>query len=241
MTMGLSGRLVAVTGGGSGIGRAICLALANEGAHVAVLDLDEASAQVTLAGIAAIGGAGLALRCDVSDAESVEAAHAAVVGEAGHPEILVNNAGQLQRGGLADLPVQAWNDLLDINLTGYFLCSQIFGRAMLDTGHGTLVHVGSISAKEVIPLGGAYSVSKAAVTMLSTQLAVEWGPRGVRSNIIHPGFVRTPLSQAAYDQPGITEGGRRLFQASASASRKTSPRPCSTWRAPCPHMSMERN
>jgi NAD(P)-dependent dehydrogenase (short-subunit alcohol dehydrogenase family) len=171
----------------------------------------------------------------------VEAAHAAVVGEAGHPEILVNNAGQLQRGGLADLPVQAWNDLLDINLTGYFLCSQIFGRAMLDTGHGTLVHVGSISAKEVIPLGGAYSVSKAAVTMLSTQLAVEWGPRGVRSNIIHPGFVRTPLSQAAYDQPGITEGGRRLFQASASASRKTSPRPCSTWRAPCPHMSMERN
>ncbi|MDF0544317.1 SDR family oxidoreductase [Sphingobium sp. H39-3-25] len=203
-TFGLSDKLCVVTGGGSGIGRSICIALAGEGARVAVLDRDEAMASETLEQLGAARGSSMSLACDVTNSQSVEAAQATIVATAGHPDILVNNAGRLQRGALADLSIADWNDLLSVNLTGYLICSQIFGRAMLDSGSGSLVHVGSISAKQAIPFSGAYSVSKAAVTMLSTQLALEWGPRGVRSNVVHPGFIRTPLSQAAYDKPEVT-------------------------------------
>jgi NAD(P)-dependent dehydrogenase (short-subunit alcohol dehydrogenase family) len=192
-----------VTGGGGGIGRAIVLALAAEGAAVAILDRDESAAQQTLGMVSQAGAKGLALRCDVSDQDSVDAACEAIRQRFGDAQVLVNNAAIRRPGALESLSLGDWDALLSVNLTGYFRCSQIFGCAMLAKGDGVLVHVSSQAAKFAHPFSGAYSVAKAGVSMLSRLLAVEWGPKGVRSNAVLPGFVHT--GQSLYDQPGIIE------------------------------------
>jgi len=203
---GLADRVCAVTGGGSGIGRGVAIALAKEGARVAILDRNEAGAQETLGLVRQAGAQGLAVACDTSDPESVEGARAAVAGELGDADVLVNNAGIVRSAQLADLPLEEWNRVLSVNLTGYFICSQAFGPAMRERGSGALVHVSSITAEQATPNIGAYGVSKAGVTMMSRLLAAEWGPAGVRSNAVHPGFVQTPMTQASYDVPAIARG-----------------------------------
>jgi NAD(P)-dependent dehydrogenase (short-subunit alcohol dehydrogenase family) len=202
---GLAGKVCVVTGSGSGIGRGIALTLAAEGAVVAVLDRNLAAADETLSLITAAGGSGMVVACDVSDRRSIEAARDAIRGRFGDPHVLVNNAGMARRGPLATLSSEDWNALLAVNLTGCLLCSQVFGSAMRERGDGVLVHIASHRAEFPGVFAGAYSVTKAGLQMLSRQLAAEWGPSGVRSNCVLPGFVVTPLSQAMYDQPGVTE------------------------------------
>jgi len=202
---GLTGRVCVVTGGGSGIGRGIAVALASEGATVAILDRNEAGANETLGLVTKAGAEGLALACDVSSQDSVQAACAAVRDRFGDAQVLVNNAAILRPGALATLPLAEWNALLAVNLTGYFICAQVFGQAMRAKGEGALVHVASVAGDQATPFAGAYSVAKAGVTMLSRLLSVEWGPEGVRSNAVHPGLIYTPLSQSAYDRPGVME------------------------------------
>jgi NAD(P)-dependent dehydrogenase (short-subunit alcohol dehydrogenase family) len=200
-TFGLAERACVVTGGASGIGRGIALLLGQEGAKVAVLDRDEAGAQETVGLIVAAGGEGLAVTCDVSDQVNVELACAKVRERFGDAHVLINNAGFIRKGAIETLPLEDWNGLLSVNLTGYFLCAQTFGRGMLANGDGVIVNVSSVMADFASPLGGAYSVAKAGVAMLSRLLAVEWGPKGVRSNCVQPALVITPLSQPIYDQP----------------------------------------
>jgi NAD(P)-dependent dehydrogenase (short-subunit alcohol dehydrogenase family) len=204
----LSGKICVVTGGGSGIGRGIAMALAAEGARVAVLDRNEAGAQETLALMTAMGAAGIALACDVSDEARVVAACGVVRERLGDAQVLVNNAAMIRPSALADTTVADWNALLSVNLTGYFICAQVFGRAMREKGDGALVHVSSVAAEVATPNSGAYGVAKAGVSMLSRLLAVEWGPVGVRSNAVLPGLINTPMTQPVYDRPGVTE--RRL-------------------------------
>jgi NAD(P)-dependent dehydrogenase (short-subunit alcohol dehydrogenase family) len=202
---GLAGRVCVVTGGGSGIGRATAMALAGDGASVAVLDRDEAGANETARLLSEAGGNSLALTCDVSDRTSVESASAAVRDRFGDAQILVNNAGMIRPGALESLSLDDWNAVLAVNLTGYFICAQVFGRAMRVRGEGALVHVSSVAATEATAFSGAYSVSKAGVTMLSRLLAVEWGPAGIRSNSVCPGMIQTPLVKTVYEAPGIIE------------------------------------
>jgi glucose 1-dehydrogenase len=199
--MRLAGRIAAVTGGGAGIGAAICHRLAAEGATVAALDIALDEAQGTIDAI----GAGLALVADVSDSGAVEEAFARLERELGPPDILVNNAGILRAGGLAEIGLEAWNALLAVNLTGYLLCAQAFGKGMRARRSGAIVHIASIAARNPQPRSGAYSASKAGVEILSRQIALEWGPEGVRSNVVSPGMVRTPMSEAFYQAPGIAE------------------------------------
>ena len=201
----LEGRVCVVTGGGSGIGQGVALAFAGQGASVAILDRNEAGLQETLDLIVKAGGKGLALNCDVANLASVEVARDAVRAHFGDAQVLVNNAGISRRGAMESLPLESWNEVLSVNLTGYFLCAQVFGRAMLEKRDGALVHVASIMADYPNPYSGAYSVTKAGVRMLSRQLAIEWGSYGVRSNCITPSLVITPMSQPTYDLPGVLE------------------------------------
>ena len=201
--LGLSGRTCVVTGAGSGIGRGIATALAEAGARVAVLDRDLESGRAVADQIGRQGGEAAAIACDVGDPASVDAAAQHVAGLFGGCDVLVNNAGVMRPGALDTLPLAEWNALLAINLTGYFVCSQTFGRQMRAKGKGALVHIASIAAAYATPFAGAYSVAKAGVVMLSRQLAVEWGPHGIRSNAVNPGMVVTPMTESIYDQPGV--------------------------------------
>ena len=199
--LGLAGKICAVTGAGGGIGRAVALALAEVGALPVLLDRDTEACAATAAALAEIGVKAPSIACDVSDPVSVTKAAKA----AGPCDVLVNNAGLLRAGPLATLPLDEWNRLLSVNLTGYFLCAQAFGAAMLERGSGAIVHVASIASRFPQGFSGAYSVSKAGVVMLSQQLALEWGPSGIRSNVVSPGLVRTPMSEAFYQAPGVAE------------------------------------
>jgi glucose 1-dehydrogenase len=201
--LGLGGKTAVVTGAAGGIGRAIAANLAAAGAAVALLDREAAAAEGLAAELAAKGARTLAIGCDTTDESSVGAAAEAVAARLGPADILVNNAGILRPGPLATLSRAEWDQLLAVNLTGYLLCAQAFGRGMIERRSGALVHIASIAASNPQPRSGAYSPSKAAVAMLSRQLALEWGPEGVRSNVVSPGMIRTPMSESFYQDPDI--------------------------------------
>ena len=200
---GLAGRTCVVTGAASGIGRGVALAFAAEGARVAVLDRNEDGVQETAELVRNAGSEALAIGCDTSDPVSVEAARAASTAAFGDADVLVNNAGIVGKGRLLDLSLDDWNRLLAVNLTGYFLCAQAFGRPMVARGSGALVHVVSITALSPMPNGGNYGVAKAGASMMSHLLAAELGPHGVRSNAVHPGLVQTGMTRASYDNPEV--------------------------------------
>lgn len=194
-----------VTGAGSGIGRAIAEAMAGAGALVAVLDRSAEGGEATTHTIARADGSAVNIPCDVSDPASIDAAAERIGHELGPCHVLVNNAGVIRSGALETLSLAEWNGLLAINLTGYLLCAQAFGRPMRERRQGALVHVGSIAGTHATAFSGADSVAKAGLTMLSRQLAIEWGPQGIRSNVVHPGLILTPLSAGMYEQPGVLE------------------------------------
>lgn len=206
--LGLAGKVCVVTGGAGGLGRAIGAGFVAQGARVALLDRDGAGAE---AAAAQIGGLGLA--CDVADEGAVRAACAVVAARLGAADVLVNNAGILRPGPLATLPVAEWNAMLAVNLTGYLLCAQAFGAAMRERRSGAIVNIASIAASFPQGQSGAYSPGKAGVAMLSRQLAVEWGPLGVRSNCVSPGMVRTPMSEAFYQAQGVAAARANLVPA----------------------------
>jgi NAD(P)-dependent dehydrogenase (short-subunit alcohol dehydrogenase family) len=196
--LGLSGRICVVTGAGGGIGAAVAASLASAGAAVALLDKNAETCAATTDALVDKGAKAVAIACDTSDPASVAAAGEQLSAALGPCDVLVNNAGFLSPGALATLPLEAWTANIAVNLTGYFLCAQTFGRVMIERRRGAIVHIASIAASNPQPWSGAYSVTKAGVAMLSRQLAAEWGSSGVRSNVVSPGLIRTPLSEAFY-------------------------------------------
>jgi NAD(P)-dependent dehydrogenase (short-subunit alcohol dehydrogenase family) len=203
--LGLRDKVCVVTGAASGIGRGIALAFAAVGAKVVALDREPDGCAQTADELKRQGATAMPLSCDVTDPDQVAAAAAATLTAFGRCDVLVNAAGILRPGDIASVSLADWNTLMQVNLTGYLSCAQAFGRDMLARGAGALVHIASIAATHAQAFSGAYSASKAGVVMLSRQVAFEWGPRGVRSNVVSPGLVRTPMSEAFYQAPGVLE------------------------------------
>jgi NAD(P)-dependent dehydrogenase (short-subunit alcohol dehydrogenase family) len=204
--LGLADRVCVITGAASGIGRAIAIAFAKEGARIAILDRNLAGAEETVAMIVGLGAQGMAVECDTTNPASVETARSAVVSKFGAADVLVNNAGIVLFSKLATVPLDDWNRVIAVNLTGYLICSQVFGARMRELRRGALVHIASMAAEQTMPDCGSYGVSKAGVTMLSRSLAVEWGPYGIRSNTVCPGYIQTPIAKAAWANPAVSKG-----------------------------------
>lgn len=192
----LGGKVAVVTGGGGGIGRACLQTFLDAGCTVVSLDLGAAVVDSLQQDF---GGARfLAIDCNVTSPESLNAAAETIAAQFGGADILVNNAGILRPGPLAQLPLDDWRAMLAVNLDGVMLATQVFAAQMAERGGGAVVHVASISASNPQPFSGAYSPGKAAVAMLSRQIAYEMAAQGIRSNVVSPGLVVTPLSAAFY-------------------------------------------
>lgn len=203
-----------VTGAGSGIGRAVALALAAEGADLLLVDLDPASAARTADDALAAGAcAARAERCDVSDRSGMEALAARVHAEDGPLDVLVNNAGIAVAGPFLDTTPEEWARLLDVNLWGVVHGCRLFGRAMAARGRGAIVNVASAAGFTPTRTLPAYCTTKAAVLMLSECLRGELGPRGVRVTALCPGFVSTNIVGAARFV-GADDAGQALLRES---------------------------
>ncbi len=201
--LGIAGRVAVITGAGGGIGRTIAGSLAQAGCKVVVVDRDEKNADETARMVADKGGDAMTATADVADPASVETAAKAALDRFGPCGILVNNAALVRNGPLSDLSVEDWNAVVNVNLTGYFIVAQTFARQMMANGGGAMVHVSSLSGDYPQPTSGAYSVSKAGVQMLSKNIALEWGKKGIRSNVVSPAMVLTPMSEMIYKDPQV--------------------------------------
>ena len=199
--LGLSGRAAVVTGAGGGIGKAIALELSANGVHCNVLDRAGELVEASVAEIKARGGSAMGFVCDVTNEDEVTS----VANSINNCDVLVNAAGLVRPGALADLTTSEWNDLLNVNLTGYFLMAREFTPHLVASGNGSMIHVASISSTNPQGSSGAYSVSKAGVVIMSKQLAFELGSKGVRSNTVSPGLVRTPMTEAYYQVGDVAQ------------------------------------
>jgi NAD(P)-dependent dehydrogenase (short-subunit alcohol dehydrogenase family) len=199
----LDGRVAAVTGGGSGLGAAMCAGFAQAGAQVAVLDVDEVGAAATVAAIEADGGSALAVACAVTDSEAVAEAAERVRRESARVDVLVNSAGTAFRSPAEDFPEEQLDRILALNLKGTYLPCQAFGRIMLAQGSGSIVNVASIGGFVAYPHASAYLASKGAVVQLTRALALEWIGR-VRVNALAPTLFETPLTAAGAKSSTVT-------------------------------------
>lgn len=195
-----SSDIALVTGGGSGIGRASALRLAQQGAHVAVADIDKKAATTTAEDIVREGGTAFAVEVDVSDALSIDRAFAEVSQRAGTVDVLVNSAGIIVVEPLLDFPLSEWNRVMAINVTGSFLCAQRAARDMVARRYGRIINMASVSGFRAGVGRVAYGTSKAAIGGLTRQLALELGPLGVTANAIAPGAIVTAMTEAAYTE-----------------------------------------
>ena len=194
----LDGNVALVTGGASGIGAAIASAFALKGARIAVADLVESGA---VAAARSVATESRGYRCDVSDPVSVRRTVDAVVDAFGQIDILVNSAGIVMLAPAEELPLQAWDSTINVNLKGTFLMCQSVGTRMLAAGGGTIINMASQAATVALDQHVAYCASKFGVVGLSKVLAAEWGGRGVRVNTISPTVVLTELGHKAWDGP----------------------------------------
>lgn len=199
----LRGKIAVVTGAGQGLGEAMALALAAAGADIVLADLRADTAGAVAARIQSAGRQALVVQADVSKADSVEHLASAAVERFGQVDILVNNAGISRRAPSVEMALSDWQAVIDVNLTGVFLCCQAFGKGMLERRQGKIINVASMSALIVnrdVPQAPYYA-SKAGVVMLTKALAAEWAPFHVNVNAIAPGYMRTPLNTGFLADP----------------------------------------
>ena len=188
MRFDLTGKTALVTGGASGIGEAVARAFAEQGAHVAIGDTNEARAREIAA---EIGGCGLAL--DVTDYASVQAGVAHVLGESGRLDVLVNAAGIMHVGKLHETDPDDYDRIQQVNARGVYLCCRAAIDAMLERRSGNIINIASVASLIAVERRFAYCVSKGAVLEMTRALAIDYARDGIRANAICPGTVDTPM------------------------------------------------
>ena len=191
--MRLKDKTAVVTGGASGIGAAICERFADEGAAVVVADIDGAGADAVAERILGAGGAAQSVQLDVRDSDAVAAVMEGAAEPGGRLDILVNSAAVPQVCPILDMDLEDWRRVIDINLTGLFVCAQAGARLMVAQGGGRIVNLSSVNGQRAITGRGAYTAAKGGVQMLTRIMAAELGPAGVTVNAIAPGPVDTPM------------------------------------------------
>ncbi len=197
--MKLQGKVALVTGADSGIGQAIAITFAREGANVVInYKDDEQGANSTRQQVEAEGRKALVVQADLREPQSVRSMFERARSELGAIDILVNNAGIGVGGSLADLSLEDWDTVLNTNLRAAFLCAQEAARDMVQKGGGKIVNISSVAGKQP---GGVYSISKAGVDMLTKALAQELTPQGINVNGISPGLVYTPMTAERVEDP----------------------------------------
>ena len=199
----LTGRIALVTGGGKNIGLACVEALAEAGAHAIIADVDPEAAEAGRQAIADAGYTAEVMLLDVTNAEAVNKAAAAVIEKHGRIDILVCNAGMALNTPAEDLSDADWKQVLDLNLNGVFWCCRAFGKYMIEAGKGSIVNIGSMSgviSNKPQPQVH-YNASKAAVHMLTKSLAGEWAPHGVRINAVAPTYIETEMTRIGMNNP----------------------------------------
>lgn len=216
-TNALDDKHAVVTGGGSGIGAAIARALLNAGARVTLVGRDVAKLEAQRREL----GVSDAIHCaaaDVTQPGAVERAFASAREALGHIEVLVNNAGQAQAAPFGKTDLSLWQRMLDVNLTGTFLCTQAALPAMIERGFGRIVNVASTAGQIGYPYVTAYCAAKHGVIGLTRALALETATTGVTVNAVCPGYTETPLLQESLDQV-IAKTGRSSSDARAALQR----------------------
>jgi NAD(P)-dependent dehydrogenase (short-subunit alcohol dehydrogenase family) len=204
MQVDLNGQVALVTGGAQGIGRAIAESLAENGASVAILDVDEESAGRTAGEIAARGRRIIALAGDVADANRMDDVNEEILHQLGPIGILINNAGintLKERRPIHEYAESDWNNILRVDLTGVFIVSKAIVPTMISRGGGRIVNIASVAGLVPLRLQSAYVAAKAGVVNLTRSMALELGPQGILTNCVAPGSIVTRGTRALFYGP----------------------------------------
>ncbi len=212
--MRFENKRVLVTGAGSGIGQATCLAFAREGAAVAGADMNLEAAQETAQKVTAMGGKAAALQLDVTQPDFVNAVVERTESELGGIDILVNSAGVREIVAFLELDFAEWQRVISTNLNGTFLCSQAAARQMIAQGQGgKIINLASVAGLVGVPNRAAYVSSKHAVVGLTKEMAMELAEHDIQVNAIAPGVVETGMTAGYFDDPHVVESVRKLHPA----------------------------
>jgi NAD(P)-dependent dehydrogenase (short-subunit alcohol dehydrogenase family) len=202
--MNLEGRVSVVTGGATGLGLQMATALAEAGSNIVVCSRKAENCEQAAAGLEKLGVKALGLAADVTEPAQVEAVKDATLKKFGRVDVLINNAGKAWVAPAEELPLERWEQIMDLNVAAPFLCSQVFGREMIKAKRGKIINIASIAglqgrnpkAYDSI----VYSTSKGALVNFTRDLAVKWAGHNIQVNCICPGFFVTPINRKLFER-----------------------------------------